>query len=242
MSWNTWKRDRFERLGKSLTPETEKKRVLGLEVPLLTVELFHCPSRRSPVARTYKRYDPWANASDIGLTRTGTLRGDYAISAGDVFSGRDVNGRQIQCGVDLGPANYQQAANYSWEQSLSTCNGISFQRSEITFAHVEDGTSQTYLLGEKYLDPAMYDTGEDYGDDACYYTGVDHDTERWSDDFPAQDQLGQRSPEIWGSAHSGAFHMVMVDASVQSISYSIDLDVHRNLGNRRDGLATDWTE
>ena len=36
--------------------------------------------------------------------------------------------------------------------------------------------------------------------------------------------------------------MAMVDASVQSISYSIELKVHRRLGNRRDGAVVQLKE
>ena len=102
-----------------------------------------------------------------------------------------------------------------------------------------DGTSNTYLGGEKYLMPEDYESGDSWGDDACYYTGVDHDILRWSNDFPAQDQPGLSAPMIFGSAHSAGFHMVMCDGSVQSIRYDVDEKVHRNLANRHDGELGD---
>jgi len=224
-------------LGKGVTPASQKERILADEVATHIVAAFHCPTRRAAVIREYLRWDPWVNASDRGLLRVGTARGDYAINAGDVDGGSDVNNRQIDCNVDLGPDTYAEGdAGYEWSQSLMTCNGVSFQRSQVSFQHIEDGSAKTYLIGEKYLDPRNYDNGVDWGDDSCYYTGVDHDNMRWAFDAPAQDQLGQAAPWIWGSAHPGAFHMVMADASVQSISYEIDLDVHMRLGSRRDGL------
>ena len=231
-------------MGKGVTPETDKKRILGIQVPLIVVSSYHCPSRRAAIPFKYNRYDPWVNASDQGLLRTGTVRGDYAISAGDRKGGQDATGRKVDCGERLGPNSYQEGedGSYDWEQSLSTCNGVSFQRSEVNFRNIEDGTAKTYMLGEKYLDPAEYETGVDWGDDASYFTGVDHDNWRWAFDFPAQDQFGQSGWDIWGSAHPGTFHMVMADASVQAIDYSIDLVVHERLGNRRDGQPAELSQ
>jgi prepilin-type N-terminal cleavage/methylation domain-containing protein len=221
-------------MGKGVTAEDEKRRIIGNDLPQKSVATFHCPTRRPPIPLTYKRFDPWINAADQNLTKTGVFRGDYAASAGDLANGVDENGRTVACGVAEGPSSYDDTG-YSWRQTLDTCNGVSFQRSQVSFNHIEDGSSKTYLLGEKYLDPMRYETGEDYGDDSSYFNGVDHDTERWAEDFPAQDQAGQEAPLIWGSAHPGGFHMVMADASVQSISYSIDLIAHQRLASRRDG-------
>jgi prepilin-type N-terminal cleavage/methylation domain-containing protein len=224
-------------IGKGVTPESEKERILGLEQAVRIISVFHCPSRRTPRLRAYLRWDPWVNAADRALTRIGTARGDYAINAGDLAFGLDVNGNQIECDVRLGPDSYEEAASpdYDW-QSITACNGVSFQASQVKLRHLKDGTSNTYLVGEKYLDPQNYDNGVDWGDDSCYFSGVDHDNERWANFHPAQDQQGQAAPEIWGSAHAGGFHMARCDNSVGSVSYSIELDVHMRLANRRDRL------
>jgi hypothetical protein len=41
---------------------------------------------------------------------------------------------------------------------------------------------------------------------------------------------------IFGSAHAAGCHFVLCDGAVRLIQYSIDAEVHRRLGNRRDGL------
>ena len=37
--------------------------------------------------------------------------------------------------------------------------GISFQRSEVAIRHCTDGSSKTYLIGEKFMSPQFYETG-----------------------------------------------------------------------------------
>ena len=43
----------------------------------------------------------------------------------------------------------------------------------------------------------------------------------------------------FGSAHSGGLNMATCDGAVRSVSYLIDTEVHRRLGNRCDGLTVD---
>ena len=37
--------------------------------------------------------------------------------------------------------------------------GICYRRSKVTIAMISDGTSNTYLLGEKYMNAASYSSG-----------------------------------------------------------------------------------
>ena len=224
-------------IGKGL-PDRDKRRALGVQLATTPVTTYSCPSRRDAVARTFRNYDPWRNAYTSRLPVT--ARGDYAFNGG---SGED--------GAAYGPGSYEEGdGDYEWMKenicrpseripgctSQGTLNGICFQISILSLRQIEDGTSKTYLGGEKYLMPDHYETGESWGDDASYYTGVDHDNLRWAGLPPLRDQPGVRSPKVYGSAHPSGFHTVMVDGSVSSQSYTIDRLVHKANANRRDGV------
>ena len=80
-------------------------------------------------------------------------------------------------------------------------SGISFYRSEVRVAQIEDGLSRTYLYGEKFLPPLIYqdvNVIEDprmMGDNQSAWAGYEWDNHRvawnpgskWSaEDYPAK--------------------------------------------------------
>jgi prepilin-type N-terminal cleavage/methylation domain-containing protein len=200
---------------------------------------FNCPTRRTVKVypniypNGYKNFDHQAT---IG-------RSDYAGCAGE---GCDV------CGID-GPQNYAEGDGWTYFQwrdhqgsdgpltdGLSV-TGVIYKHGACDLPSITDGTSNTYLAGEKYLDPDYYETGEDGGDDQGWASGYDYDTIRWTNptatDAPMQDAPGTYNYQKFGAAHSNGFFMALCDGSVQMMSYTIDLQVHRCLGNRHDGLT-----
>ena len=125
---------------------------------------------------------------------------------------------------------------------MSDRNGIAHQRSQVTVAEIRDGTSNTYLIGEKYLNPDDYTTGSDDADNENLYVGVDNDHYRFTHPgfgAPRVDRSGTALYNIFGSAHPSGWQAVLCDGSVRSLSYSIDPAIHSRLGNRRDGEAID---
>jgi len=120
---------------------------------------------------------------------------------------------------------------------------VIFQRSSVRVAQITDGTSNTYLVGEKYLNPDYYLIGKDAGDDQTLLMGFDRDITRWthrSRSFqPMQDRLGLTLNFNFGSPHSGGWQVVLCDGSVHTVGYGIDPEIHRRLGNREDGEVID---
>ena len=115
-----------------------------------------------------------------------------------------------------------------------------------------DGTTHTYMVGEKYLIPDLYSEGGS-GDNESLYVGDNEDISRWAryDEFkadnddsgmsyfasPKQDTPGYMDKRCFGSAHASSWHCVFCDGSVRAISYDLDREVHRRLCNRKDGFT-----
>jgi hypothetical protein len=186
--------------------------------------LFHCPTRRPP--RLYRNAEPYAQSNADPLEFV--ARSDYAINAGHTGSNSLPSG---------GPATLKEGdETFPWPP-VQGFTGISFLRSQVRIGQITDGTSQTYLLGEKSLELSRYESGLGFSDRGHLYIGFAPDTSRMAYDYasPAQDS-GLNDPARFGSAHVGRCFFAFCDGSVRSISYDIDPTIHAQHGNRRDGL------
>ena len=115
--------------------------------------------------------------------------------------------------------------------------GLFFVTSEIKIGQLEDGTSKTYLIGEKYLDPLHYTTGGDPADNENWCTGFNNDNHRTANLAPLRDKPGLRNTTAFGSAHQTGFNMSYADGHVESIGFGVDLFTHRAAAHRADGGA-----
>ena len=122
-------------------------------------------------------------------------------------------------------------------------SGICYQRSELSLHDVTDGTTYTYMCGEKYLSASGYEAGSTSGDDESLYTGYSDEAGRTvsfvRQGGPRQDTPGLELNYIFGSPHVAGFHMAMCDGSVRAVNFKIDERTHRSLGNRHDGIVID---
>ena len=204
--------------------------------------VLSCPTRRSP--GLYPTYNvDYRNMTNPSLA----FRGDYAASHGS-----DVSlswGGTPQTGGPRSFAEGDSWTNSYWSQLPGgDGNGAMHLHSEVRLAEITDGTSNTYLIGEKYAWPDHYYDGMAGDDDQVMDCGEDWDTTRWTyntgtiDCTPRQDTPGFFHYWAFGSAHSNGFHMSLCDGSVHMISYSIDSYVHSYLGNRKDGMTIDGKE
>lgn len=194
----------------------------------VVMSILYCPSRRAP------RVLPANWTPRNGGFIDQIVRTDYAGNSGS----------QAFCEISGGPDSYEQADDpgYTWPHDGTEINGVTYMRSEVKVAHIEDGLSKTYLAGEKYVNPDGYDTGALANDNEGAFTGFNNDVNRSSNPAfpPRRDRRGLFTGCGFGSNHQSAWHAAMCDGSVQSVSYSIDPETHSRLGNRGDGQIVDF--
>ncbi len=201
-----------------------------LESPIPT--LF-CPSRRK--ARSNDNSRDWQ--PHLYSRPTVVARNDYAMNGGDTL---------VTYGE--GPVSIDQSKLFAWP-NMKEANGIVCQRSWLRGSEITDGRSNVYLVGEKYLFTEHYRDGGDWGDNECAYSGDDRDLvrftgiTRYAPLLPLPDTLfdGRALSDSgvrFGGPHRGFVQMAFADSSVRTISFDVELDVHQQLGNRKDGLPT----
>ncbi|HYO24672.1 MAG TPA: DUF1559 domain-containing protein [Lacipirellulaceae bacterium] len=208
------------------------------------VQNWWCPSRRTQNVFPKNDADPTYYARNASRATDGKVvaaRTDYAACVGDrnvvesgTFPGGDTRG-----GPETG---YALANNFAWASTTTGVltngrdefTGVCFQRSEIGIEHCTDGSSQTYLIGEKYINPLNYENGADPGDNETWGTGFNNDVNRCAAELPLQDNVTVSSATRFGSIHVGGWFMVFCDSHVESVSYDIDINVHKMNANRAD--------
>lgn len=218
----------------TITPEQKK----GSETVVTTpIPVFLCPSRRN--CQTY--YSTFWNQSfknvQLPTQVQNVVKTDYAGNCGSTHPSHITEPKDMKDAVEI-------LRKGEWKP-MGT--GTIYHGSQVTLAEIRDGTSNTYLCGEKYMAADRYASEKSMccgGDDAIGYSGGDGDTIRCTakNNFPAHDRPQyDTAPSRFGSAHAGAFGMAMCDGSVQRISYSIEPETHQNLGIRNDGQVASFT-
>lgn len=179
------------------------------------ISTFYCPTRRG--GRDYPLHPFYQQQFGPSAART-----DYGINGGAVEVASE------------DPRLVEKALDGIWIMGRLT------EQQEI-----RDGTSQTYLVGEKAMDLNHYETGMDFGDRSPLsgYNATrtsSHSYVRYAARSPKQDSAGScLACHDFGSAHFAGWNVAMADGSVQLLSYTQDLAVHRALSSINQGEVID---
>jgi prepilin-type N-terminal cleavage/methylation domain-containing protein/prepilin-type processing-associated H-X9-DG protein len=203
--------------------------------------VMSCPTRRPPVSLSTISYPTYTAKYTDAVQRL--AKGDYAACSGDNVERNYFTD---------GPQDYKTYASGNWPVMNPSPSGICFFRSEVKTAQITDGTSHTFMGGEKYINADMYDGGGylSWGDSESIYGGFNDDTCRsalrsatapYAPDpnyMPRQDTRGYESSQVFGSAHVSGLNMAFCDGSVQFLPYDVDLETYCRMCNRKDGLVS----
>lgn len=208
------------------------------------IPVFTCPTRRLAIAYPLVRNGSLArNLTQCQAGRCFVARSDYQANSGSLMAREQP-----------GPGSVSAAASFDWKYDREghtqvPWNGITHQRSLTTIAQITDGTSNTYCVGEKYLNPDHYTNGDSPADDQHILMGLDRDVNGYTGNSmkirdgkhlpPQRDRAGLGLNFNFGSAHPSTFQMAFCDGSVFSISFDVNPEIHRRLGGRDDELPID---
>ena len=220
-------------LGKGTT-DNAKREALA-QIIATPYPAMNCPSRRE--ARPYTMRLTQRNSAFTPLA----ARTDYGANSGDADWSEPYTPEPNSVEQVLeGNFKFPPHKNYT---------GVCYEGHAIKLGQIEDGTSKTYMVGEKYLNPDHYATGGDPSDDWSMYSGHQDDNHRVSGRpqadgtctaanscwLPVADRPGFTNRTSYGSAHTAVWNVVMCDGSVSSNSYDIDAVAHTLASHRRDG-------
>lgn len=237
------------------------------------VPLYNCPSRRSAtrvahgdltvvvtdyassqpctmtdskqtapvdVVTQYPKWNSWSDVYPCVCTGGGAGQ----IPSGNVGNPPQYNG--VYDGVIVRSAFYPTGKNpFSGKLDGKFVNAPG----PVKYSRITDGTSNTMMIGEKYVRTDLYEGGCS-SDDAGWTDGWDPDVMRSTGVPPLQDGatdhltdpngVPPRGTAWWefhfGSAHPGGVNAVFADGSVRTINYDVDLDVF-NAAGTRDGTS-----
>jgi prepilin-type N-terminal cleavage/methylation domain-containing protein/prepilin-type processing-associated H-X9-DG protein len=210
------------------------------------VKLYYCPSRRA--AQLYRK------SGDNGLTQ---LTDYVGVQPGHFPLLRNSSGVVIESPEDTFWGDNGKFNGIITRTLLSRNDTPAYApiNQKTTMASITDGTSNTFLIVEKFV-PTNWYGGLHWADDSGTMAGLDPDILRSSVNNPnyftnpAQDYpIADWSTPFWncgfaiGSAHPGGFNCLFADGSVRIIQYSVRDEVFNMLGHKSDGgvlAATDF--
>jgi prepilin-type N-terminal cleavage/methylation domain-containing protein len=213
---------------------------------LSQVKIYYCPSRRPPdgisVVEDVNPDDdtpppemgsPPTDPRFLAVNHPAGALGDYAACVGDMR------------GTPNDP-NHQEWPNVKANGAIirgTPLAGAGF-RSNTSIASITDGTSNTFLVGEKHVPQGMFGRAK-VGDSSTYngvwttysgrVAGIEDPVARSPNDVTPSTGGNAWYARKFGSYHPGICQFVFCDGSVRPISVTIDPDNLRRLAVRNDG-------
>ena len=224
-------------LGMGGTPA--EKALAAEQLQTTPLEVFYCPSRRRP-----KLYPFRPDVLSLNRPNNPGVDGVQVVETPMIAkSCYCMNGGVDWPGYHAGPTTVAGAASHTWPD-IANSTGVEWWRSQFTRASIRDGMSNTYLIGEKYLNADSYDGWAGGGDAQSMYIGSDQETARYvSPNYNfTRDRRGFSAPESFGGPHSSGCQFVLCDGSVRSVNWNVDPELHRRMGHRSDGLPVDISQ
>jgi prepilin-type N-terminal cleavage/methylation domain-containing protein/prepilin-type processing-associated H-X9-DG protein len=197
---------------------------------------YQCPPGSPGCLAPVPRYNP-RDAVPLTGTSYGTNQLSFWGGKNGQVAGPSVKDNQVYDGVIV---------RTPWR--LATGTYAANVPQPVRFAKITDGTSHTFMVGEKYLRSDLYEGGSK-SDDKGWTDGWDPDAMRSTCFQPYQDgdSTGYSFPPLnqpsdffgydrdvyyFGSAHTGGFNGVFADGSVHTLNYDIDVVLFNALATR----------
>jgi hypothetical protein len=189
-----------------------------------SVNVYYCPSRRAPPQNSVSGDNPQESPNFPNYP--GALS-DYACSAGSFDAGPLLDGGLADGAMITGNVQVTGGLMVGWQSRTSLTS-------------ITDGTSNTFLVGEKHVNPARW--GQANGDGSVYYGSNGRNFARLAGPgFPlarsdSDPDPYKRNPDTrFGGRHPGICHFVFCDGGVRPIRVSVSETTLGLLSARSDG-------
>jgi prepilin-type N-terminal cleavage/methylation domain-containing protein len=227
-----------------ILPYLENDAVHGLTTTLAIeqtkVGIYFCPSRRAPVLGNWDAY-----LMDYAAATPAIVPTMRRMLEGNTLDESEFWGNGTIWSVPKGIHYWGIIVRTPWDVRANEIRGAT---NTIDLGAIEDGTSNTLMLGEKRVKPGEYQSGA-WHDDRGWSDGWDPDTMRFTGfpigpdtDDPRFNNRAMSNREFgfcFGAAHPAGMNTVFGDGSVHFINFSIDRELLNRLGHRADGLTVD---
>jgi len=221
------------------------------------VPTFNCPSRGNRISLT-----AWGDSHALGDYAGVMSSWNYGWRYGgwngfnwqDQQTGNPNERTEIWTGIIAKAHNSYPGSNGRLIQDWGT----------VGFGQITDGSSNTFLIGEKSVQAQRYTIpvgtwdwwdmpGAMHSADwpsmrgfkrAWGANGNDSGRSIWRDSLPAGERRAgsDNNEHSFGSAHPGTLNMAMGDGSVQTVPFSTDGDTLDQIGRRADGSVNNVTD